>query len=77
MPLFVKKSLHGTDTTFTLIYSVVSIGSFAGALAVARRQHTDVRHVVVGAAAFGASLLAMALSPALATSFVVASISSR
>ena len=37
MPLFVKRTLRGDDTTFTLIYSVISIGSLVGALLSARR----------------------------------------
>ena len=45
MPLFVKRTLGGTDTTFTLIYSVVSVGSLVGALFTARRRATTVRHV--------------------------------
>src|SRR5512141_1134859 len=31
MPLLVKRTLHGNDRTFTLVYSVISIGSLAGA----------------------------------------------
>lgn len=72
MPLFVKTTLHGTDTTFTLIYSVVSIGSVIGALTTARRAETHVRNVVTGAAAFGVAMLAMAASPTIRSSFVVA-----
>ncbi len=72
MPLFVKRSLHGTDTTFTLIYSVVSIGSLVGALYTARRKETSVRHVVMAAGAFGVALLAFALSPGLAVAFPLA-----
>ncbi|MEO5724336.1 MAG: MFS transporter [Ilumatobacteraceae bacterium] len=69
MPLFVKKTLGGTDTTFTILYSVVSIGSLAGALLTARRTHIEVRHVVVGAAMFGAAMLVFAASPGLAAAF--------
>ena len=47
MPLLVKRTLHGTDRTFTLIYSVISIGSLAGALMSARRSTVSVRHIVV------------------------------
>ncbi len=72
MPLFVKRSLHGTDTTFTLIYSVVSVGSLVGALYTARRKETSVRHVVMAAGAFGVALLAFAASPSLAVAFPLA-----
>lgn len=65
MPLFVKRSLHGTDTTFTVLYSVVSIGSLVGALHTARRTSTSVRQVVRASAMFGVSLLALSLAPTL------------
>ena len=65
MPLFVKRSLHGTDTTFTLLYSVVSIGSLVGALHTARKTSTSVRQVVRASALFGVSLLALSLAPTL------------
>ncbi len=72
MPLFVKKTLGGTDTTFTVLYSVVSIGSLVGALMTARRTTIAVRDVVFGAALFGVAMLAFAASPGLATSFPLA-----
>jgi MFS family permease len=71
LPLFAKTSLDGSDTTFTIIYSVVSIGSLVGALYTARRQHTTLRHVEIGAAAFGLSMLAMAVAPDLGVAVVV------
>lgn len=62
-PLFVEQGLHGSDATFTLVYSVFSAGSLVGALAVADRRTITVRHIVVGAAAFGATLLLLAPAP--------------
>ena len=62
MPLLVKRTLHGTDRTFTLIYSVISVGSLVGALMSARRSSVNVRHIVVGrvtASASRCSLLAI------------------
>ena len=38
MPLLVRRTLHGDDDTFTLIFSVLSAGSFVGALISARRN---------------------------------------
>jgi MFS family permease len=61
-PLFIEKGLHGSDADYTLVYAAFSAGSLAGALAVARRRAIGLRHVVVGAAAFGVSLLVMALA---------------
>ena len=69
MPLFVKTTLGGSDTTFTILYSVVSIGSFAGALYTARRKTIEVHDVVVGAAIFGVAMLVFSASPGLFASF--------
>src|SRR4029077_1941649 len=57
LPLFVTRTFDGTDATFTLLLSVVSVGSLIGALAMARRNEVTVRHVVVGAFAFGTAML--------------------
>ena len=72
MPLFAKTSLHGSDTTFTILFSVISIGSLAGALITARRTAIATRDVIRGATLFGISMFAMAASPTLATSFPAA-----
>ena len=69
MPLFVKRTLHGTDTTYTLLYSFVSVGSLASALYTARRKEATVRNVTIGAGAFGVALLAFAASPSLPLAF--------
>jgi MFS family permease len=66
-PLFVKENLGGTDTTFTILYSVVAIGSLAAALVSARRTGISHRDVVRGAVLFGVSMLVMAVSPSIAT----------
>jgi MFS family permease len=63
MPLLVKRTLHGNDRTFTLIYSVISIGSLAGALLSARRSSVNVRHIVWSAYAFGLAMLLLAITP--------------
>jgi MFS family permease len=69
MPLFVTRSLGGTDTTFTILYSVISVGSLVGALLTARRVSVTIRHVVWAAVAFGAALLLLAATPNLALAF--------
>jgi predicted MFS family arabinose efflux permease len=68
-PLFVKENLGGTDTMFTILYGVVAVGSLAGALVAARRTSISHRDVVRGAVLFGVSLMVMAFSPTLATTF--------
>ena len=63
MPLLVKRTLHGTTRTFTLIYSVISVGSLVGALLSARRSSVSVRHIIWSTYAFGASMLLLAITP--------------
>jgi len=63
MPLLVKRTLHGNDRTFTLIYSVISIGSLAGALMSARRSSVNIRNIVWAAYGFGAAMLLLAVTP--------------
>ena len=64
-PLFVTHDIGGDDTTFTILLSVISLGSLAGALATARRKHIDIRMVGLASLAFGVpSWGAMARGPA-------------
>ena len=72
VPLFVRRSLGGTETDFTLLFSVLSIGSFVGALASARRTTITVTHVAAASAGFGAAMLLLAAAPNLAVAFPVA-----
>ncbi|HQZ34182.1 MAG TPA: MFS transporter [Ilumatobacteraceae bacterium] len=72
MPLFVTRTLHGSDTTFTLLYSVVSVGSLIGALHTARKTSTSVRQVVLGAASFGVAMLLLAAAPTLSVALPLA-----
>jgi MFS family permease len=69
IPLFVKESLQGSDTTFTLLYSVVSIGALAGALFAARRPTMTTDDAIRNSGWFGLALLAMGAMPNLAASF--------
>ncbi len=71
-PLFVKRSLHGTDATFTLVFSAMSLGSLLGALWTARRKSIELRHVIVSATAFGVVFVVLAGVPTLALAFPVA-----
>ncbi len=71
MPLLVRRTLHGDDDMFTLIFSVLSAGSFVGALISARRTTVDVRHVVWSAWAFGGSMLLLAATPNVALTFPI------
>lgn len=68
-PLFTIRDLGGTEGTFTVLFSVVSIGALVGALAAARRTTIDIRVVALTAASFGASLALMAVVPDLALAY--------
>jgi MFS family permease len=71
-PLFVETGLHGSDSAFTLVYSAFSAGGLIGALLVARRSTITIRTVAVGAAALGATMLALSAVPTLAIATVIA-----
>ena len=71
VPLLVSGPLHGDETTFTLLFSVVSLGSLVGALATARRTEVSHRHLVVGAATFGVSMLLLAAAPNLPAAYAI------
>ncbi|MFN7149693.1 MAG: MFS transporter, partial [Microthrixaceae bacterium] len=71
VPLFVIDDLGGSDQTFTLLFSVLSLGSLVGALAVARRTDTTVRRVGMTAIAFGVSMALLAIAPNQGVAFLV------
>jgi MFS family permease len=71
VPLFVTQDLGGSDQTFTLLFSVLSLGSLVGALLVARRTETTVRRVGLTAVAFGASMALLAVAPNQGVAFLV------
>jgi MFS family permease len=72
VPLLVAGPLDGDETTFTVLFSVLSLGSLVGALATARRAAVTHRNLVVGAATFGGSLLLLAAAPTLPVAYAVA-----
>lgn len=69
LPLFVTRAIDGSDGDFTLLFSVLSVGSMAGALWTARRTTVEVSHVVVASTGFGLSMLLLAAMPNLGWSF--------
>lgn len=71
LPLFAVRDLGGDDLTFSLLMSVVSVGSVVGALAAARRTDVGVRTVSTSATAFGVSMLVLAASPNTPIAFLV------
>jgi MFS family permease len=65
LPLFVERSLHDGDSAFTFLYTIFSIGALASALVVANRELVHLRNVLIGAGAFGFTLLLLAATPSL------------
>jgi MFS family permease len=71
-PLFATRDLGGSGATFTIVFSVMSVGALIGALAVARRTHIELRGVAYTSLAFGIPMVAMAFVPNLAIALPVA-----
>jgi MFS family permease len=71
IPLFVVKTLDGSTTMFTVLFSVLSVGSLIGALVSAHRSKVTIRSVAIGALLFGISMFALALAPSLGWAFPI------
>jgi MFS family permease len=65
LPLLAERTLHGDASTFTLLYSTMSVGSLAGALVIARRTRVGSRWLARGALVYAATLTLLALAPTL------------
>ncbi|MFT4864900.1 MAG: MFS family permease [Ilumatobacter sp.] len=63
LPLFAERALGGNDTTFTWLYSVMSLGSVMGALAIARRRDVSTHLLAWAAIWLGVSMALLALAP--------------
>lgn len=72
LPLFVTRSLDGSDAEFTILFSVLSIGSMGAALWSARRTIVRLRHIVVATFVYGVAMLTLAAMPTLALAYVAA-----
>ena len=71
LPLFVTRDLHGADTSFTLLFSVTSIGALIGALGTARRTTVNITNVANASLLFGVGLALMSVAPSFAFAFPV------
>jgi len=71
LPLFVTRTFHAGAANFTLLFAVMSVGSFAAALVVARRRSVRLREVITGAFAFGVSMIVLAAAPSLGVAVVL------
>jgi MFS family permease len=62
LPLYVTRDLGGSEALFTVVFTVLSVGSFVSALAVARRTSVGVRTVAMAALGFAAAMLLLAVA---------------
>jgi MFS family permease len=72
MPLLVTETFSSTETVFTVVFSVLSVGSFLGALWMARRTTLQLTQTVFTATILGLATLAMAAAPTLGVAFPIA-----
>lgn len=63
LPLFAERALGGNDTTFTWLYSVMSLGSMVGALLIARRRDVSTHLLAWSAIWLGVAMSLLALAP--------------
>lgn len=71
-PLFATRDLGGSGATFTVLFSVMSVGALVGALAVARRTRISLRTVALTSIAFGIPMAVMVVVPNLTVALPVA-----
>ena len=78
VPLLATRTFGGTETTYTIITSMMSVGSLLGSLWLARRRQVTLPFLVVNCVAFGAASLVFAAAPtvplAIATGMVTAAL---
>ncbi len=72
LPLFATRDMGGDDGTYTLLFTVLSVGALVGALIAARRATVTVRTVGWSAVSFGIALFALALAPGMWAAIPVA-----
>ena len=72
LPLFVERTLGGTDASYTLLYSVLSVGSLLGALIAARRHHVSIATIAGASLLFGVAMLVFSVMPSLRAAFPTA-----
>ena len=60
LPIFVTRVLHGSERSYTLLYSVFSVGAVVCTLFIAHRGLTRMRHIILGATLLGVAMLLLA-----------------
>jgi MFS family permease len=71
-PLFVSRSLGGTEQQYSLLYSTFSLGAVASALFIASRRQISIRDILRGATLLGGALILFGASPTLLVAFPMA-----
>ena len=71
-PRFVSSTFGAQEVVFTWLFSVLSVGSFVGALIAARRRDVGVRDVASASIAFGITMTVLSWSPSLFVAFPLA-----
>ncbi len=71
LPLFATRDLGGTNLTYTLLMSVVSVGSVTGALRAARRTRITVETVARAAVGYGVAMLLLTVAPTTPAAFAI------
>ncbi len=69
LPLLVTRTFDRSKVAFTILFSVISLGSLVGALWTARRRTIGVADVIRASLGFGLALLALAVAPTVAWAF--------
>ena len=70
-PLFAERTFDGGATTYGLLLSAMSVGSLAGSLVAASREHMGLRYVTIACGLFGLTMAFTALSPTLVAAFLL------
>jgi predicted MFS family arabinose efflux permease len=69
LPVFVQGTFHEKAVLYAVLFSVMSIGSLAGALVAARRVEVEINDVARASLFFGLAMLVFAAAPTLGIAF--------
>jgi MFS family permease len=63
LQMFVAKGLHDSTVLYSFLLAVYAFGAVASALVVANKALVRMRHIIIGAAALGVTMLLLAVAP--------------
>jgi len=66
LPIFVTQVLHSTERSYTLLYSMFSVGAVVCSLFIAQRGLTQMRHIILGTVLLGIAILLLGFVSSLA-----------